>query len=138
MKFLRRNWSKASRLGKGRKKKQIWRSPKGRHSKMRNKRKGYPQIVEVGFRTDKKQRDLIENKKPVEVNNMKEMQKVKKGEIAIIGRIGEKKRLDLIKFAKEKGIEVGNVNLNKTLKKEKMKLQAKGEKKKWTWKVKKH
>lgn len=125
MKFLRRNWSKASRLGKGRKKKQVWRSPKGRHSKMRNKRKGYPQIVEVGFRTEKKQRDLIRNKKSIEVSNMKEMQMVKKGEVAIIRNIGAKKRLELVKFAKEKGIEVANVNVNKTLKKEKLKENKK-------------
>lgn len=118
-KFLRRNWSKASRLGKGRKKKQIWRSAKGRHSKMRNKRKGYPAIVEVGFRTKKKSRDLIENKKPILVNNIQELQRVNKGEVAILGKIGKKKKIEVAKFAKEKGIIISNLNIKKTLKKSK-------------------
>ncbi len=39
-KFVRRNWSKASRLGKGRKRKQVWRAAKGRHSKVRQMKKG--------------------------------------------------------------------------------------------------
>jgi large subunit ribosomal protein L32e len=117
LKFLRRNWSKASRLGKGRKKKQVWRSAKGRHSKMRNKRKGYPAIVEIGFKRDKKGSGLIEDKKPILVKNLRELEKVKKGEIALIGNIGNKKRIEIVKKAKEKGIPICNLNVGKLLKK---------------------
>jgi large subunit ribosomal protein L32e len=116
LKFLRRNWSKASRLGKGRKKKQVWRSAKGRHSKMRNKRKGYPAIVEIGFRTDKKTRGLIQEKAPVRIMNLKEMEKMNKGELIIIGSVGMKKKVEMIKKAKEKGLVIANVHTGKTLK----------------------
>jgi large subunit ribosomal protein L32e len=125
LKFLRRNWSKASRLGKGRKKKQVWRSAKGRHSKTRNKRKGYPAIVEVGFGQNNKTKGLIEDKKPVLVYNVKELGNVKKGEIAIIGKVGKKKKLEIAKVAKEKGILLFNLNAGKLLKKAEKKQKMK-------------
>jgi large subunit ribosomal protein L32e len=128
-KFIRRNWTKASRLGRGRKKKQVWRAPKGRHSKTREKRKGYPIKVMVGFKGKKEERNLMKNKKPILVKNLKELEKIGKGEIAIIGKIGNKKRIELAKKAKEKGIPVYNINVNKMLKKiekkEKIKTQEK-------------
>jgi len=116
-KFIRRNWSKSSRLGKGRKKKQVWRAPKGRHSKTRKKRKGYPIKVMVGFRQKREERNRIKNQKPVIVNNLKELEKIKKEEIAIIGKIGMKKKIEMAKVAKEKGISIHNLNVNKMLKK---------------------
>jgi large subunit ribosomal protein L32e len=137
LKFLRRNWSKASRLGKGRKNKQIWRSPKGRHSKTRGERKGYPAIVKIGYKQEEKIRGLVEEKKPVLVFNLKDLAKLEKGQIAILGNVGQKKRLELAKKAKEKGIQISNLNVEKTLKKaekrkarkEAMKPKTKEEKK---------
>jgi len=116
-KFLRRNWSKASRLGKGRKKKQVWRSAKGRHSKMRNKRKGYPQIVEIGFKNEKTGRGLIEDKKPILVQNLAQLEKIGKGQTAILANVGAKKRIEIAKKAKEKGISISNLNVEKMIKK---------------------
>lgn len=109
-KFIRRNWTKASRLGKGRKKKQVWRAPKGRHSKTRLKRKGYPVKVMVGFRQAQKA-------KPAMISNVRDLEKIRKGEIAIIGKIGMKKKIEIAKKAKEKGISIHNLNVNKMLKK---------------------
>jgi large subunit ribosomal protein L32e len=129
-KFIRRNWTKASRLGKGRKTKQVWRRAKGRHNKVREKRKGYPIKVMIGFKRDKKERNLIKKHAPILVNNMKELEKIKKGEIAIIGKIGNKKKIEMIKMAKEKGIPVYNVNVNKMLKKIKKKADKKETKEK--------
>lgn len=120
-KFLRRNWSKKSRLGNKRKKKQVWRSPHGRHSKTRKKRKGYPAIVQIGYRKDKREREMIKDSKPVIVQNIKELEKMKKGEIAIIGKVGNKKRIELAKKAKEKGVQIHNINVNRLLKKVKKK-----------------
>ena len=117
LKFLRRNWSKASRLGKGRKKKQVWRSPKGRHSKTRGERKGYPAIVKIGYKQEEKARGLIENKTPILVRNIRELEKLGKNEVAILGNIGMKKKLELAKFAKEKKIQISNLNVEKLLKK---------------------
>ncbi len=116
MKFIRRNWTKASRLGKGRKKKQVWRAPKGRHSKTRKKRKGYPIKVMVGFKQENKGRNMIKNQKPVIVNNLKELEKIKKGEIAVVGNVGAKKKIEIAKMAKEKEIPIHNLNVNKMLK----------------------
>ena len=124
-KFIRRNWTKASRLGKRRKKKQVWRAPKGRHSKTRRKRKGYPIKVMVGFKKENKTRNMIKNQKPIIVRNVRELEKIKKGEIAIIGKIGNKKRIELAKKAKEKGISIHNLNVKKILK-EKIKTEKKG------------
>jgi large subunit ribosomal protein L32e len=109
-KFIRRNWTKASRLGRKRKKKQVWRAPKGRHSKTRLKRKGYPIKVMIGFKQTPKL-------KPVSVRNVKDLEKVRKGESAIVGKVGMKKRIEIAKKAKEKGIVINNLNVNKMLKK---------------------
>ncbi len=58
-KFLRRTWTRHSKLGRGRKKKQKWNSPKGRHSKTREKRRGYPVSVSIGYKGDTKKRNRI-------------------------------------------------------------------------------
>lgn len=118
LKFLRRNWDKHSRIGKGRKKKQVWRAPKGRHSKTRNKRKGYPAIVMIGFKQEKEKRNLVKKEKPVLIKNLKELENIKKGEIAVIGKMGKKKKIEIAKIVKEKGIHIYNLNVNKILKKE--------------------
>ena len=124
-KFIRRNWTKASRLGKGRKNKQVWRRAKGRHNKVREKRKGYPIKVMVGFRKKKEERNLIDGKKPILVNNVNGLERIKNGEIAIIGNIGNKKKVEIIKRAKEKKILVYNLNVNKILRKLRKKKKEK-------------
>ena len=135
MKFIRRSWTRFSRLGKNRKKKQVWRRAKGRHNKIREKRKGYPTKVMIGFRKKKEERDLLKNKKAVLVNNIKELTRIKKEEIAVIGKVGNKKKIEILKAAKEKSIPVSNVNIKKFLKKSNKKTEEKkdiksGEKKK--------
>lgn len=117
LKFLRRNWSKASRLGRKRKNKQVWRSPKGRHSKTRGERKGYPAIVKIGYKQDVTTSGLIQEKTPILVNNVKDLLKLGKNEIAILGNVGMKKKLEIAKFAKEKKIQISNLNAEKVLKK---------------------
>jgi large subunit ribosomal protein L32e len=107
-KFLRRHTDYKSRLGKKRKKKQVWRRAKGRHNKVRLKRKGYPIKVMVGFKQSKKA-------KPIFVSNMKELEKVKSGSTIILGKVGKKKKIEMLKFAKDKKINVANLNVNKEL-----------------------
>ena len=53
-KFLRGKWRTYSKLGKGRKKKQKYRKPKGRDNKIRERKKGNPKKVEVGYKKQKK------------------------------------------------------------------------------------
>ena len=55
IKFLRKDSHKYSKLGKRRKNKQTWRKPKGRDNKMREKIRGHPANVSIGY---KKQKNL--------------------------------------------------------------------------------
>ena len=85
IKFIRRNWNRFSRLGMGRKKKQKWRNPTGRHNKIREKIRGHPAPVSIGYRQNKDARGKILEKKTVRVYNIKDLEKIGKNEIAIIG-----------------------------------------------------
>ena len=91
-KFLRRNTTKYLRLGKRRKKLQKWTSPRGRDNKMRIMRKGYPAIVRVGYKNEITSRGLIEGKIPVVVRNVSELLQISDNNIAVIGRVGAKKK----------------------------------------------
>jgi large subunit ribosomal protein L32e len=126
-KFLRRVWSRYSKLGKRRKKKQVWRKPKGRDNKMREKRKGYPVVVSIGYKRDTKLRKKIKEKQPIIIMNTKDLEKINNNQIAIIGKIGKKKKIEIAEKAKEKKIQVHNLDIDKFLKK---KIKPKEEKKK--------
>jgi len=117
IKFLRRVGSRYSKFGKGRKKLLKWRRPTGRDNKMREKRKGYPIVVSVGYKQNAKVRGEIKDKKPVMIMNVKDLEKIKKSEIGIIGKVGKKKKIEIAKVAKEKKIEIHNLNAGKFLKK---------------------
>lgn len=110
IKFLRRNTTKHLKLGKKRTKQQKWRNPTGRHNKMRNKRKGYPAKVEIGYKKNR------EKETPVVVNNVDELQKNKKS-LIIIGKVGRKKRVEIAEKAKEMKISIQNLNIEKFLNK---------------------
>jgi len=114
-KFLRRIWSRYSKLGKRRKKKQVWRKPKGRDNKMREKRKGYPAIVSIGYKREKGTRKKV----PFIVRNINDLNKTKKAsrkDFVILGSIGKKKKIEIVKKAKEAGIPIQNINAEKFLK----------------------
>lgn len=117
IKFLRRTGNRYSKLGKRKKKKQVWRKPTGRDNKMREKRRGYPAVVSVGYKKNKKVRGKIENKQLIIVKNIKELEKIKENELAIMGNVGKKKRIEIAKKAKEKKIIIYNLNVNKFLRK---------------------
>jgi len=108
-KFLRRQGNLLSKLGKGRKKKQKWRRPTGRDNKMREKRKGYPAVVGIGHKKSKKESRRIKGKILTIVKNTKDLENLKQNEIIIIGKIGKKKREEIIKKAEEKKIKVYNL-----------------------------
>lgn len=109
-KFLRQDWMRHSKFGKNRNKLQKWRRPKGRHSKMRNKRINYPKNPLIGYKSSKK----TLSKKPQLVHNMAELLTAKKGEKVIIARIGSRKKIELIKKAQEEGISILNLRKEKT------------------------
>jgi ribosomal protein L32E len=110
VKFLRRDWSVLPKLGKKRKNKQKWRNPSGRHNKMRENIRGKPAKVSIGYGTKD------EKEKIIRVENLDDVKNVKKGEKIIISKIGAKKKMEIVKMANEKGIEIVNVNTKKFLK----------------------
>lgn len=124
--FLRRSSDMYSKLGLRRKNKQKWRKPKGRDNKMREKRKGYPAVVSIGYKKNNDSRELINDKKPVKIVKPEEIEKLSKNEIAVIGRVGKKRRIEIAEKAKEKGIEIQNLNPKKFLKKTKKSAEKKG------------
>ena len=83
---------------------------------MREKRKGYPAVVSVGYQKDKKLKGKIQGKEAVIVNNLTDLKKIKKNEIIILGHMGKKKKIELVKKSKEKGLEIYNLNIEKFLK----------------------
>lgn len=111
-KFLKRTWNRYSKLGKGRKKKQVWRRPKGRDNKMREKRKGYPIVVSVGYKKKTSERKLVRV-----VRNIEDLEKTEKNDMIIIGNIGKKKKIEIAKKAIKMKIPIQNINIKKFLKK---------------------
>ncbi|MBS3088301.1 50S ribosomal protein L32e [Candidatus Pacearchaeota archaeon] len=106
--FRRQEWMRHLKLGK-KKRKVSWRQPKGRHSKMRQNLRGYPKTVSIGYKREKSQSGKINNLTPVLVHNLKEANTFPKNSIAIIARIGAKKKLEIIKILNEKKIKILNV-----------------------------
>lgn len=116
MTFLRRISNRYSKLGKKRKKKQIWRRPTGRDNKMREKRRGYPARVSIGYKKAEKEKGIV-------IQNPKELEKIDKKLIIIVGNVGKKKKIEIAKKAKEVKIQLSNLNVNAFLKKNKPKKE---------------
>jgi len=116
IKFLRRESMRYSRFGKKRKKMQAWRKPKGRDNKMREKKRGYPAVVSIGYSNKRELKGKIEGKQPILVNNLKDLEKIKENQIAVIAKIGKKKKMEIAKKAKEKKINIQNVNIQRFIK----------------------
>ena len=119
IKFLRRETNRYSKLGKRRKKKQRWKNPTGRDNKMRERRRGYPAKVSIGYQ-NKSKKDL-KNKKNILVRNQNDLEKAKGNKIIVLGKIGKRKKIGIVEKAKEMKIKIKNLNVNKFLKKIKKK-----------------
>ncbi|MEM1535149.1 MAG: eL32 family ribosomal protein [Candidatus Pacearchaeota archaeon] len=104
--YVRSDWHKRSRIGRGRKKLQVWRRPKGRHNKIRERRRGKPARPEVGYGSPSSVKGFIGDLKPVYVSSLDELSGLTNQNIAIInGRLGMKKKAEIFKKAKELGIK---------------------------------
>lgn len=128
-KFLRIGYTQYSKLGLRRKNKQIYRKGKGGENKMRLKMKGHLRNVSIGFRTNKKTRGLVRGLNSVVINNIKDLKNLKKDEIAIVAKIGNKKRIEIAEYALKNNIRLMNINAHKFIERvEEEKRRAKEEK----------
>lgn len=111
-----------------------WRRPKGWQSKIRLNKRGYRKKVSPGYGSPKKIYGLHPaGLKPVLISSMEDIEKLDpKNEGAIIAKTtGQKKRVQLIKKAREKDISILNVkDPAKFIKQVEEKFRKKQEKKK--------
>jgi ribosomal protein L32E len=109
-KFVRKEAHKKSKLGKNRPKLMKWRRQKGRHSKIREKRKGYTGRPIIGYGSKKSGRHLINNKMPKMIFNLNDLEKLNENEIAIIAHTSKKNKILIAKKAVEKNIKILNLD----------------------------
>lgn len=110
VKFIRRDAARFSKFGKGRGKKAKWRKPTGRDNKMREKIKGHPVSVSIGYGTPKSEEKIT-------IFNAKELESIKKDSVIVLGRVGKKNKIEIAKVAKDKKIKFENFNAESFLKK---------------------
>lgn len=122
-KFLRTDSHQYSKLGLRRKKKQKYRKGKGGENKIRLKMKGHLRNVTSGFKNEKKTRNLINGMKPVQIFNLNDLGKIKQGEIAVVGKIGNKNKMKIAEHALKNKIKLANLNPKKFLEKMEIKLK---------------
>lgn len=113
-KFLRTDWHKKIRLGRGVKKNQKWHGAKGRQNKLRLNRKGRMQRPKVGWGATVEVKGFVGGMETVRVENVAEIEAVGKGQGIIIAKVGAKKRIDMIAKAEEMKITVLNRYLEST------------------------
>lgn len=98
MKFLRQQVTFKKRI------KNKWKKPKGRHSKLREKRRGMHKMPNIGY----KQKDSLRKKETI-VTNPEELNGFKKGDvITLSSNIGAKKKIIILNECIKKGIKVSN------------------------------
>ena len=88
-----------------------WRAPRGKDSKTRTSRKGWPSMPSIGYRTGNERRDIHPSgKREALVENLKDIEKLKGLDVIgrISGRVGRKKRREMTDRAKELGVVLLN------------------------------
>ncbi len=113
--FLRKDTFEMSRLGKTRSKKQKWRKPKGRHNKLRAKKRDVGSLPGIGYRAPKLVRGTLAGLKPVMIKNQKDLEKLHEGDIAVLASLGLKKKIQIAKKASNMVVQFLNFDVGKFL-----------------------
>ncbi len=101
--FIRQDWQKTIRL------KRHWRHPEGMHSKMRLKLRSLRRSPSIGFSSPKAVRNLTRDGYKVSiVSNVAQVAAIK-DPITIASTVGMRKKIEIVKKAKEMKLEVLNV-----------------------------
>jgi len=93
-----------------------WRSPKGRHSKMKQRKRGHRASVAVGYRGPAEVRGLHKSGAVfVRVENLQQLSAIdsKKSIVILSSKVGTVKKYQLLKTIIEKNISVVNVDAKK-------------------------
>ena len=104
-KFMRQDAHKHKRV------KQVWRSPKGLHNKMRDSRRGYKVKLQGGYQTPKDVRGLDKHGlKPTIVATVKEIEALdpKVNSLILSGTLGGRKKVMLLEEAHKKKFTLVN------------------------------
>ena len=91
--------------------KDVWRRPRGRHSKLRKGLKTRGKKPSLGFGSPKAVKGMTKNGFiPVHISNIEELKKIdKKTEIVIIrSNVGKKKRLEIAQEAEKLNVNISN------------------------------
>ncbi len=128
-KFVRAGYWQYSKLGLRRNKKLKYRRANGIDNKVRLRMKGHLRNVSIGFRNEKTERFALNGLMPKKVNNLDGMKKMSKEEIAVIGNIGNRKKMELMEYALKHNIKVYNINPKKFVEKIKHEIEKKREEK---------
>lgn len=88
----------------------VWRKPKGLHSKMRHRMHGKQALVEVGYRSPAALRGMNRaGLRIVRISTLKELAMLKHGDAALLAHTGARVRHLLLKEAIAKKLPVANV-----------------------------
>ncbi len=93
-----------------------WRSPKGRHSKMKQRKRSHRASVAVGYRGPAEVRGLHKTGAAfIRIENLQQLFAIdpKKSVVILSSKVGAAKRYQLLKAAVEKNISVVNVDAKK-------------------------
>src|SRR3989344_717661 len=117
-----------------------WRKPKGIHSKIRHKFKGRRKMPSRGYKSPYDVRGLhISGMKMVNISSINELNNIDvKTEGIIVGKtVGTRKKLEIWRKAKEKGIKVLNLDVDSHIAKIEQILKSKPSNKKPKAEIKK-
>jgi large subunit ribosomal protein L32e len=89
-----------------------WRKPRGKHSPVRQRHRGRPKLVSIGYGSPKEVRNLdLSGLERVMVNSLSQLEELdpKRQGIIISGKTGKKKKAEIIKIALERNISILNL-----------------------------